>query len=140
MMRLGPHTETSGDQSPAINAKGDVTVTYGLTPEQVQELTKAAVAGVVGPLADRITDLSQKLGLTENAALTLLRVLGQQNVPLEQLPQKLGEVTAQYKRAMDRLAALDPQDPITGELVERAQGAIEDGRLEEADQLLRQAE
>ena len=94
MMRSGPHTETSGDQSPAIHARGDVTVTYGPTPEQVKELTKAAVAGAVGPLTDRITDLSQKLGLTQNAALTLLRVLGQQNVPLEQLPQKLSEVRA----------------------------------------------
>jgi len=85
----GQQLETSGAQSPAVSASGNVAITYGLTPEQVQQLTKAAVAGAVGPLVDKIVDLSQKLGVTQGAALTLLRVLGQQDVPLEQLPQKL---------------------------------------------------
>ena len=112
----GQQLETSGAQSPAVSAGGNVAITYGLTPEQVQQLTKAAAAGAVGSLADKIVDLSQKLGVTQGAALTLLRVLGQQNVPLEQLPQKLAEVTAQYKQAMDRLAALQPEDPVTQDL------------------------
>jgi hypothetical protein len=42
--------QTSGDQSPAIVAKGNAVVNYGLTPEQVQELTKAAVAGSCGTI------------------------------------------------------------------------------------------
>jgi hypothetical protein len=29
------------------------TITIGMTPEQVQELTKAAAAGATGPLADK---------------------------------------------------------------------------------------
>jgi hypothetical protein len=61
-------------------------------PEQVQELTKAAVAGAVGPLSDRILQLSSRLGATEGATLTMLRIIGQGDVPLEQLPQKLAEV------------------------------------------------
>jgi tetratricopeptide (TPR) repeat protein len=136
----GQQLETSGTQSPAISASGNVAITYGLTPEQVQQLTKAAAAGAVGPLAGKIVDLSQKLGITQGAALTLLRVLGQQDVPLEQLPQKLAEVTAQYKQAVDRLAALQPEDPITQGLVGRAEAAIKGGHLDEADQLLSQAE
>ena len=112
----GQQLETSGAQSPAVSAGGNVAITYGLTPEQVQQLTKAAAAGAVGSLADKIVDLSQKLGVTQGAALTLLRVLGQQDVPLEQLPQKLAEVTTQYKQAMDRLAALQPEDPVTQDL------------------------
>jgi tetratricopeptide (TPR) repeat protein len=102
--------------------------------------TKAAAAGAVGPLADKIVDLSQKLGVTEGAALTLLKVLGEQDVRLEKLPQKLAEVTAQYKQAMDRLAALQPEDPVTQDLVARAKAAIKGGHLDEADQLLGQAE
>ena len=90
----GQRMETTGAQSPAVSAGGNVTITYGPTPEQVQELMKAAVAGATEPLADKIVDLSQKLGVTQGAALTLLRVLGQQDVPLEQLPQKLAEVTS----------------------------------------------
>src|ERR1700674_933057 len=69
--------ETRGDQSPSLIAGRDAIVTYGLTPEQVQELTKAAAAGAVGPLADRIVDLSSRLGVTQGATLTMLRVLDQ---------------------------------------------------------------
>jgi tetratricopeptide (TPR) repeat protein len=132
--------ETQGAQSPAITAGGNVAVTYGLTPEQVQELTKAAAAGAVGPLADKIVDLSNRLGVTQGAALSVLRITGQQDVPLEKLPQKLAEVAEQYKSAVERLATLDPQDPVTRDLVARADDAIKTGHLDEADQLVSQAE
>src|ERR1700731_2723936 len=132
--------ETHGAQSPAITASGNVAVTYGLTPEQVQELTKAATAGAVGPLADKIVDLSSRLGVTEGAAVSMLRIIGQQDIPPEKLPQKLAEVAAQYKSAMERLASLDPQDPVTRDLVARADAAFKAGRLDEADQLVSQAE
>jgi hypothetical protein len=100
--------ETHGAQSPAVIAN-DVTITYGLSPDQMQELTKAATAGAVGPLADKIVELSQKLGVTRDATVTFLHILGQQEVPLESLGQKLHEVAEKYKSAMDRLAALDPR-------------------------------
>src|SRR5215831_17035902 len=119
--------ETTGDQSPALIADRDAIVTYGLTPEQVQELIKAAAAGAVGPLADKIVDLSGKLGVTQAAAVTMLRIIGQQDVPLERLPQKLAEVAQQYKSAMDRLGALDPQDPVTRDLVAQADTAFKAG-------------
>jgi tetratricopeptide (TPR) repeat protein len=131
--------ETYGAQSPAVIAK-HATVNYGLSPEQVQELTQTAAAGAVGPLADRIVDLSNRLGVTQGAAVTMLRIIGQQDVPFEKLPQKLAEVAEQYKQAMERLAALDPQDPITHDLVERAQAALKAGQLDEADQLASRAE
>jgi hypothetical protein len=63
-----------------------------------------------------------------DAALTLLKVLVQQDVPLEQLPQKLAEVTAQYKEAIERLGALEPEDPVTRGLAVRADAAIKAGR------------
>lgn len=128
-----PHAETSGAQSPAIIAGGSATVTYGLKPEEVRELTKAAAAGAVGPLTDKIVDLSSKLGVTQGSAITLLRIIGQQDVPFEKLPQKIAEVAEQYKSAMARVAALDPQDPV-------AQAEIKAGHLDEADQLVSQAE
>jgi hypothetical protein len=124
----------------AGTAGGNVAVTYGLTPEQVRELTTAAAAGAVGPLADRIVDLGKTLGVTQGAAVEMLRIIGEQDVPLEKLPQKLAEVAEQYKSAMARLSALDPEDPITRDLVQRAQAAIQSGHLEEADQLVSQAE
>jgi hypothetical protein len=132
--------ETHGAQSPAIWAGGNVALTYGLTLEQAEELTKAAAAGAVGPLATQIVDLSKQLGVTEEAAVTMLRIIGEQDVPLEKLPQKLAEVADRYKSAMERLGALDPQDPVTRDLVARADAAFKAGRLDEADQLVSQAE
>jgi tetratricopeptide (TPR) repeat protein len=129
---------TSGNQSPALIAGRDAIVTYGLTPEQVQELTKAAAAGAVGPLANQIVDLSKRLGVTENAALTLLHILDQEDVPLERLPEKLGEVAVQYKKIQAQLAALNPQNPLARKLAEQAETEIKAGRFEEAHQLLRQ--
>jgi hypothetical protein len=104
--------DTIGDQSPAVIAGRDAIVTYGLTPEQVKELTKAAVAGAAGPLTDRIVDLSNRLGATQGATLTVLRILGRGDVPLEQLPQKLAEVADQFQKAQAQLAALNPPEPI----------------------------
>jgi hypothetical protein len=132
--------ETYGAQSPAITAGGNVAVTYGLTPEEVQELTKAAAAGAVGPLADKIIDLSNKLGVTQGAAVSMLRSIGQQDFPLEKLPQKLAEAADQYKSATMQLAALDPQDPVTRDLIKRADAALKSGQLDEADQLVSRAE
>ncbi|HEV3178262.1 MAG TPA: tetratricopeptide repeat protein, partial [Stellaceae bacterium] len=130
--------ETQGAQSPAITAGRDATVSYiGLSPEQVQDLIKAAR---VGDDADKIADLSGKLGVLRGAAVTILGIVGQPDVPLERLPQKLAEVAEQFKQATARLAGLDPQDPITRDLVERAEAAIKVGNLEEADQLVSQAE
>jgi tetratricopeptide (TPR) repeat protein len=136
---LTPGIQTSGAQSPAISASGPVTVTYGLTPEQVEELTKAAAAGAVGPLVDKIVDLTQRLGITQGAALSMLRILDEQDVSLEQLPQKLAEVALQYQRVIQRFAAFDPQDPVTQQLVERGREAAKNGRFQEAHDLLSQA-
>src|SRR5215831_11670979 len=130
--------ETTGDQSPALIAGRDAIVTYGLTPEQVQELTKAAAAGAVGPLADKIVDLSKRLGVTDNAVVTLLHILDQEEVPLERLPQKLSEIAEQYKKFQAQLAALNPQNPLARKLAEQAETEIKAGRFEQAHQLLRQ--
>jgi tetratricopeptide (TPR) repeat protein len=137
-----PRAETRGDQSPALIAGGNAIVNYGLTPEQVQELTKAAAAGAVGPLAKEIVDLSKSLGVTQGATLTMLRILGQGDVPLEQLPQKLAKIANQYKKFEAQLAALNPQNPMARDLVEQAQAEIKAGNADsliKAHQLLGRA-
>jgi DNA-binding winged helix-turn-helix (wHTH) protein len=107
----------------------------GLRPEQLQELINAAVTGAIGPFGDRVDDLTNRLGVTHGAVLTMLRDIGEADIPLERLPQKLAEVGEQYRSAMDRLAALDPQDPVTRDLRERAEAAMKAGQFDEADQL-----
>src|SRR3954466_4840224 len=39
----------------------DSTINFGLTPEQVKELTEAAVRGATGPLTSTIVDLGKRL-------------------------------------------------------------------------------
>ncbi len=74
-------------------------VTLGLTAPEVQELTKAAAAGAVSPLTDKIIDLSQKLGVTQGAMRMMLTTVGHAHVPDERLVDKLGEVVAQYRQS-----------------------------------------
>jgi hypothetical protein len=74
-----------------VAAGRDITgpVTIGLSPEQVKELTEAAARGATGPLTTTIVELSKQLGITANATQTLLRIVGEQNVPLEHLSETL---------------------------------------------------
>ena len=86
-------------------------VNFGLTPEQVKELTEAAARGATGPLTSAIVDLSKRLGITEDATKTLLRIVGEQDVPLERLSETLNRVANDYKRLREQAAALNPDNP-----------------------------
>jgi hypothetical protein len=75
------------------------TLNFGLTPEQLREVTKAAVEGATEPLIGRIEDIGKRLGVTEDAANTLLRIVGEQpDVPDERLGAVLTKVATQYNR------------------------------------------
>ncbi|HET7879636.1 MAG TPA: hypothetical protein VFL55_02050 [Acetobacteraceae bacterium] len=115
------------------------TVTIGLSPEQVKELTEAAARGATGPLTATIVDLSKQLGVTEDAARTLLRIVGEQDVPLERLSETLVRVANDYKRLQAQAAALSPENPTARDLATRAKAEIDAGHLEHAHELLRQA-
>jgi hypothetical protein len=142
LLLAGPGGADQTVSAPGGVAAGrDITgpVTIGLTPEQVRELTKAAAAGAVGPLADRFVDLSNRLGVTQGAVLTMLRILGERDVPIEQLPQKLAEVATQFQKLQAQLAALDPRNPLARGLVEQAQAEAKAGNFAKAHELLGQA-
>jgi hypothetical protein len=97
--------ETSGN---TIAGRDTIVTTFGLTPEQVQGLTKEAAEAAAGPLTTTIVDLSKRLGVTQDATLNMLRILGQEDVPLEQLPERLAEVAYQYKKMQAQLATPPP--------------------------------
>jgi tetratricopeptide (TPR) repeat protein len=137
--------QSQGDQSPAISATGDVTVTYGPTDEQVKKLVANLVADMARADAaiarHELGELQQLLGLTRGAALALLHAIRQHDVPIpiEQLPQKLMEAAADYQRTRNRITALDSEDAETRALAHRAHAAIEAGLFDEANQLLDEA-
>jgi hypothetical protein len=98
-----------------------LTCNFGLTPEQLREVTKAAVEGATEPLIGRIVDISQRFGITQEAAKTLLRIVGEQpDVPDERLAEALTKVANDYKRLQAQVAALSPDNPTARDLVERA--------------------
>jgi tetratricopeptide (TPR) repeat protein len=116
------------------------TCNYGLTPEQLKELTEAAVKGATEPLAREIADISKMLGVTENAAKTLLKIVGEDaNVPEDKLAEALSKVAADYQRLHVQLAALNPDNPTAKVLVEQAKHEIDAGHFDRAHELLRQA-
>jgi hypothetical protein len=111
--------------------KNTITCNFGLTPEQLREATKAAVAGATEPLLDRIDKIRSVLGVTRSAAEKLLKIAGEQpDVPDEKLAEVLTSVAADYQRLKAQAAALNPDNPTARALVAQAKAAIEAGQLQ----------
>jgi tetratricopeptide (TPR) repeat protein len=117
-----------------------VTCNFGLTPEQLREVTEGAVAGATSTLTKEIVDISKRLGVTEDAAKTLLRIAGEQtNVPDERLAETLTKIASDYKRLQEQVAALSLENPVAQKLVEQARPEIDAGHFQRARELLYQA-
>src|SRR6478672_9056583 len=108
-------------------------------PEQVRELTEAAARGATEPLTSTIVDLSERLGITKDATRTLLRIVSEQDVPLERLSETLNRVANDYKRLQAQVAALNLDTPTAKALVEQAKPEIDAGHFGRARELLRRA-
>src|SRR5712671_2334527 len=116
-----------------INITG---ASVGLTGPEVQELTKAAAAGAAGPLADKIVDLTGRLGLTQGAALAVLRSLGHDDVPIEHLPDMLASAAAQILTMRQALSRPSKDEGEIAGLKLQAVSALDAGEFEEATRLL----
>src|SRR4051794_36394939 len=107
---------TSGGPCPfgSVAPGQTVTCNFGLTPEQLREVANAAVAGASGPLMHRIESLSKRLGVTDEATKTLLRIVGEQtDIPDERLEETLTKIATDYKRLQEQVAGA------SGPLVDR---------------------
>jgi len=107
------------------------TVNFGLTPEQLKQVTEAAVKGSTEPLVTQIRAIGKTLDVTEEAAKTLLKVIGEDpNVSEDKLAEALTKVATDYKRLQFQAkaaAALTRDNPIAQALVTRAEAEIKDG-------------
>ena len=94
------------------DASNNITVcNSGLTPEQLKELTEAVVRGATEPLARELADVSKTLGVTENAAKTLLKIVGEDpNIPEDKVAEALSNVATDYQRLKAQVAALNPDN------------------------------
>lgn len=67
-----------------------VTCNFGMPPEQLKAAVEAAVNG---RLIDRIVQISKPLGVAEDAAKTLLKIVGQDpNIPEDKFAEALSRV------------------------------------------------
>jgi tetratricopeptide (TPR) repeat protein len=97
-------------------------------------------AAVSGRLIDRIVQISKTLGITEDAAEKLLKIVGEDpNIPEDKLADALSKVAVDYQRLQAQVAALNPDNPTAKALVEQAKPEIEAGHFGRARELLRQA-
>jgi tetratricopeptide (TPR) repeat protein len=148
---VAPHPSVAtGESAPSDSCKiasggigsggNNVTCNFGLSPEQLKQLTEAAVRGATDPLVHQITDVSKTLGVTEDAAKTLLKIVGEDsNIPDDKLATALSKVATDYQRLQQQLAALKPDNPTAKSLVEQAKLEIDSGHFDRAHELLRQA-
>lgn len=134
-----PCSLTSGGSA----SYNSVTCNFGLTPEQLRQVTKAAVEGATGPLIDRISDISKTLGVTQKAAESLLMIVGEnEHVSDDRLADALTRVAADYKRLQAQAAAaagLGQDNPAAQALVSQANAEINAGDFARAHESLRQA-
>lgn len=131
--------------SGGVAAGGDIrdssiTITTGLTPEQVEELMLAIQRRQTTAQQAKVRELSQKLQTTEGALIGFFRILKETDVPLERLPAKLEEIARRHKETLQRMAALAVEDPEIGALVGQARGAVVRGDYDRATALLTRAE
>ena len=88
------------ERPPDPEEEGPMMALYGMTPERLHELIKAAVSDAVGVGTREIDELSNRLKVTQDAAIAMLREIGHAEVPLERLAEKLAEVALRKGRAI----------------------------------------
>ena len=117
-------------------------ITFGLKPDEQLRMVEAfsqqiTVTSEARAKAEaRAAELGTQLGFTREAVIGFFRIVGEQDVPLEQVPTKLGEIAARHRAMLDRWSVLDAGDPATAALAAEAKTAIDVGRYDEADALL----
>jgi tetratricopeptide (TPR) repeat protein len=124
--------------SGGIGSGGNTVIcNFGMPSEQLKAAIESAVDG---HLIDRIVQISKALGVTEDAAAKLLKIVGEDpNIPEDKLAEALSKVAADYQRLRAQVAALNPDNSIAKALVEQAKPEIAAGHFARAHDLLREA-
>ena len=129
----------------AANKITDSTINIGLPPAEQLHLVEMfsqqiAVSSEARAKAEaRASELATQLGFTQGAVISFFRIVGEQDVPPEQIGIKLGEIAAKHQALMERWSVLDTADPATAALAAQAKAAIETGQYDEADTALSRA-
>ena len=84
--------------------------------------------------------LAAELGVTNTALDSFFGIIKQQKVPLAELDHTLRTIATSFKQLQEQLQRFTSEDAAVQALRQRAQQAVKDGVLPEAETLLRQAQ
>jgi tetratricopeptide (TPR) repeat protein len=104
--------------------------------EERLEMVVKASAEENQDLLKRSSELSKQLEISEEAVRQFLRILGEQNVPKEQLATKLAEISRRHKVLLARLMVLDSDEPAVIRLKTEINQSLTHGDLNQGDILL----
>jgi tetratricopeptide (TPR) repeat protein len=119
------------------------TVIIGIPQQKVDELVRDAkrpLEELTAQQRENIALLKEKLDLNERQVRAALGILGENDIPPEQLAAKLVEIAESFKALKATALAQPGEDPKIAALKTDAQKAIEAGDLAKADALLAQAQ
>lgn len=137
---LGSRTEaTSCAAAIGGNVSGTtISVVCGIPAEILDKLVRARtelLEEVVSANRETISLLKQTLNLNERQIRAALDILGEKDIPPEQLAAKLVEIAERYKELLAFAAGQPGDTPAIAALKAEAQKAIDAGELAKADEL-----
>jgi len=93
---------------------------------------------IIVPTTDAQT--AKELGVTEAALRNFFKILQESHVGADELDAKLREIAAQHKDLLERIATIPDVDERANTLRDEAEAAITEGRYDDADDILHDAE
>jgi tetratricopeptide (TPR) repeat protein len=135
-VRRVPSASQTGVDFEAVQAES-IAREVAVGPRDLRELSKAVAEGVIDASANKVAELSQLLGMTQGAALAVLRSLGlRDDVPLNRLPGMLFAASTQVTALRQELGRTTNAKSEIAELRRKAATALDLGSFDEAVRLL----
>jgi hypothetical protein len=127
---------------------GDVNISRtGLTAAEVQQMMSDLLnkdslnAQRAAELEQQVETLSAEIGVRKSVVENFLRLLGEAEIPVDDLGAKLEEIARRHLDLLERWSLLEEDDdPAIRKLTDAAKAAIDAGDYDRADQLLAEAE
>jgi tetratricopeptide (TPR) repeat protein len=118
-------------------------ITIGILPERLPGIIEAATKDwrdLTRQQNQTIDTLKKNLGVNADALRGFFTTLGENEVPIDRLSEKLLEIAGHYKEALAQSAPGPNDSPEIANVKSAARHALEAGQLDRADELLEQLE
>jgi tetratricopeptide (TPR) repeat protein len=118
-------------------------ITIGIPAEKLPSIIEAATKdwrALTDQQKQNIDELQRVLGVNENALKAFFATLGDKEVPISHLSDKLVEIAGHYKELLAQSGPSSGDSPEIAKIKNAARDAVEAGQLDRADELLEQVE